>query len=161
MPVCGGFPSCVSMLYGHHVMHKWLGVTWWYSATLVAEWVILMLNFRKTLMSLIVCDKIYWCLAWLKSIVWGGGLVWWCQAAVLNINSLAPGKCSYFKILISGHTLQIKIMRNSSEISLRWMPQNTSDDKSTLVQVMGLCHQATSHYLSTMLTQICVAIWCY
>ena len=31
---------------------------------------------------------------------------------------------------------------------LRWMPQDLTDDKSTLVQVMAWCHQATSHYLS-------------
>ena len=28
------------------------------------------------------------------------------------------------------------------------MPQDLTDDKSTLVQVMDWCHQATSHYLS-------------
>ena len=32
--------------------------------------------------------------------------------------------------------------------ALRWMPQNSSDDESTLVQVMAWCCQATSHYLS-------------
>ena len=34
------------------------------------------------------------------------------------------------------------------EIALRWMPLDLTDDKSTLVQVMAWCHQATSHYLS-------------
>ena len=29
-----------------------------------------------------------------------------------------------------------------------WMPQNTYDDKSTLVQIMTWCHQGTSHLLS-------------
>ena len=33
-------------------------------------------------------------------------------------------------------------------LSCRRMPQNPFDDKSTLVQVMAWCHQATSHYLS-------------
>ena len=32
-------------------------------------------------------------------------------------------------------------------IALRWMPQDLTDDKSTLVQVMAWCRQATSHYL--------------
>ena len=32
--------------------------------------------------------------------------------------------------------------------NLIWMSQNTFDDKSTLVQVMAWCHQATSHYLN-------------
>ena len=36
----------------------------------------------------------------------------------------------------------------SYEIALRWIPQNLTDDKSTLVQVMAWCRQATSHYLS-------------
>ena len=36
----------------------------------------------------------------------------------------------------------------SYEIALRWMPLDFTDDKSTLVQVMAWCCQATSHYLS-------------
>ena len=36
----------------------------------------------------------------------------------------------------------------SYEIALRWMPLDLTDDKSTLVQVMAWCHEATSHYLS-------------
>ena len=34
------------------------------------------------------------------------------------------------------------------EIALRWIPLNTFDDKSALVQVKAWCHQATNHYLS-------------
>ena len=34
------------------------------------------------------------------------------------------------------------------EIALRWMPQNLTNKKSKLVQVMIWCHHATSHYLS-------------
>ena len=30
----------------------------------------------------------------------------------------------------------------------RWMPQNLTDDKSALVEVMAWCRQATSHYLN-------------
>ena len=41
-----------------------------------------------------------------------------------------------------------KIMSTSCEIALRWMPQNTFDDKSMLVQVMAWCRQATGHYLN-------------
>ena len=33
-------------------------------------------------------------------------------------------------------------------IALRWMPQKTFDNQSTLVLVMAWCHQATSHYLN-------------
>ena len=36
----------------------------------------------------------------------------------------------------------------SSEITLRWMSPSVTDDKSSLVQVMAWCRQATSHYLS-------------
>ena len=36
----------------------------------------------------------------------------------------------------------------SYEIALRWMLLDLTDDKSTLVQVMAWCRQATSHYLS-------------
>ena len=35
----------------------------------------------------------------------------------------------------------------SSEIALRWTSLDLGDDKSTLVQVMAWCRQATSHYL--------------
>ena len=49
---------------------------------------------------------------------------------------------------ISVHILQIKFMSTSCRISLKWMLQDTFDDKSTLVQVTAWCYQAASHYLS-------------
>ena len=36
----------------------------------------------------------------------------------------------------------------SCEIALIWMSLDFTDDQSTLVQVMALCRQATSHYLN-------------
>ena len=36
----------------------------------------------------------------------------------------------------------------SNNNALRWMPWDLTDNKSTLVQVMAWCRQATSHYLS-------------
>ena len=36
----------------------------------------------------------------------------------------------------------------SCELALRWISLDLTDDKSTLVQVMAWCRQATSHYLS-------------
>ena len=36
----------------------------------------------------------------------------------------------------------------SCELALRWMSLDLTDDKSTFVQVMAWCRQATSHYLS-------------
>ena len=62
-------------------------------------------------------------------------------------NSLAPGRSSCdFKNLIFNLALLIGIFKSSSENILRWMPQDLTDDKSTLVQVMAWCRQATSHY---------------
>ena len=46
---------------------------------------------------------------------------------------------------------QIKPVSISYEIGLRWMPQNTVDDKSTLDQLKAWCLQA----------QACVAVWHY
>ena len=57
-----------------------------------------------------------------------------------------------FKSVISEHLLQIKLMNNANIIALRWIPQNTFDGKSTLVQVMAWCHQATSQYLNHFFT---------
>ena len=36
----------------------------------------------------------------------------------------------------------------SCKIVLKWMPMDLTDGKSTLIQVMAWCRQATSHYLS-------------
>ena len=36
----------------------------------------------------------------------------------------------------------------SCETAVRWISLDLCDDKSTLVQAMAWCHQATSHYLS-------------
>ena len=54
----------------------------------------------------------------------------------------------WVKCVIFQHILKIYTLSISSEIASRWMPQNFIDDKSTLVQVMAWCRQATSHYLS-------------
>ena len=65
------------------------------------------------------------------------------------VNSLAPGKFQFnFRKIIFKLTLVNGDWGISCEISLRWMPQDLTDDKSTLVQVMAWCCQATSHYLS-------------
>ena len=66
-----------------------------------------------------------------------------------RLNSLAPGgpKCDS-KNLIFNLVLLTGIFRSSYENALRWLPQDLTDDKSILVQVMAWCRQATSHYLS-------------
>ena len=64
------------------------------------------------------------------------------------VNTLAPGRCGCnLKLVIFKHTSRVDILSISCEIALRWMPQDFTDDKSTLVQVMAWCRQATSHYL--------------
>ena len=40
------------------------------------------------------------------------------------------------------------ILSPQCEITLGWMPQCFMNEKSTMVQVMAWCHQATCHYLS-------------
>ena len=65
------------------------------------------------------------------------------------LNSLAPGRSEYdSKNLIFNLVLLIVIFRASDDNALRWMLQDLTDEKSTLVQVMAWCHQAASHYLS-------------
>ena len=70
----------------------------------------------------------------------------------MNLNPLALKKLgSVFSKLILG----IHILRTFYEINVRWMPQNPTDDKSALVQVMIWCRQATSHYLSQFDPHLC------
>ena len=65
------------------------------------------------------------------------------------INSFAPGRYhNNFEIIIFKCIVQNSSLGTHSEIALKWMSQNIIYEKSTLVQVMAWCHQATSHYLS-------------
>ena len=66
-----------------------------------------------------------------------------------SLKSLTPGKFEwYFRY----QTFQIISVINgwgiSCELALRWTSLDLTDDKSTLVQVMAWCRQATCHYLS-------------
>ena len=66
-----------------------------------------------------------------------------------SFNSLAPGRPGcHFKTAIFNLVLLIGIFTSSKDNALRWMSRDLTDDKSTLVQVMAWCRQATSHYLS-------------
>ena len=66
------------------------------------------------------------------------------MASVIPVNSLAPGRPGcHFKTVIFNLVLLIGIFTSSKDNPLRWMPWDLIDD-----QVMALCHQATSHYLS-------------
>ena len=62
---------------------------------------------------------------------------------------MAPGRFQInFRRIIFKLTLVNVGWGISYEIALRWMPEDLTDDKSTLVQVMAWCRQAPSHYLS-------------
>ena len=64
-------------------------------------------------------------------------------------NSLSPRICSFnIEFVIFKLISWTDILSVSCEIALSWMPQDITGDKSTLVQVMAWCHQATCHYLS-------------
>ena len=64
-------------------------------------------------------------------------------------NSLAPRRHgSNFQNLIFKCILQNSRLGTHYEITFRWMPQNLTIEKSTLVQVMVWCCQAASHYLN-------------
>ena len=67
---------------------------------------------------------------------------------MLNLfNSLVSGRCGcYLKLIIFKLIWRIDISSISCEIALKWMPQDLTDGKSTLVLVMAGCRQATSHY---------------
>ena len=72
-----------------------------------------------------------------------------CRSHYRQINSLALGRSSGdFENVIFNLALLIDIFKSSYANVLRWMPQNLTDDKSTLVQVMAWCRQAASHYLN-------------
>ena len=86
--------------------------------------------------------------------------IFWCAPMICNdntglhtrwpcVNSLAPGRFEWnFRHVIFKQILVIDDWGISCEIALTWKPHDLTDDKSTLVQVMAWCRQATSHYLS-------------
>ena len=85
-----------------------------------------------------------WCVA--NNLFWLTKRVSWLQ---MVMNSLAPGKFEWnFRHVIFKQILVIDDWGISCEIALTWKPRDLTDDKSTLVQVMAWCRQATSHYLS-------------
>ena len=67
----------------------------------------------------------------------------------VQFNSLAPWRFQFnFRKVIFKLNLVNGGWGISYEIALRWMPQDLTNDKSTLVQVMAWCRQAASHNLS-------------
>ena len=84
-----------------------------------------------------------------KKFINEAGPLWQMHYQITYCESLSHGRNgSNFTSVISKHMLRSKFMSISCEIALRWSPQNTFDDMSTLAQVMAWCRQAPSHYLS-------------
>ena len=74
----------------------------------------------------------------------------WSSYKQLHVNSLAHGICSCnLQLIIFKLISRLNIWNTHCTISpLRWMPQNLTNDKSSLVQGMAWCHQAPSHSLN-------------
>ena len=86
---------------------------------------------------------------WLNSCYKEGITVQHCTPFVREFNSLAPGRFQRnFRKVIFQLIFVIGGWSISCKIVLKWMPMELSDGKSTLVEVMAWCRQATSHYLS-------------
>ena len=65
------------------------------------------------------------------------------------VNSSNPGSCgNNFGSVISKSMLRIKFLSTPCDVALMWKPNNTFEDKSTLVQVRASCHQTPSKYTS-------------
>ena len=80
---------------------------------------------------------------------WNNTGNWNSYSKKTDFNSLAPGRPGcHFETAIFNLVLLIGIFTSSNYNALRWMPLDLTEDKSTLVQVMAWCRQATSHYLS-------------
>ena len=76
-------------------------------------------------------------------------VIWGSLSLTYSINSLAPGKfVSNFKIFTFKLIIENHSLATHCEIDLRAISQELINGKSTLVQVMALCRQAPSHYLS-------------
>ena len=70
-------------------------------------------------------------------------------AMILLFNSLSPERFEQnFTYVIFKLISVTYVWGISCKIALIWMPLDLTDDKSTLVQVMAWCRQATSHCLS-------------
>ena len=62
---------------------------------------------------------------------------------------------SNFKSVIFERVSRIKFMNTCTKVARRCMPENTLNDKLTLVRVVGWCCQTTSHYLSRCWPNLC------
>ena len=68
---------------------------------------------------------------------------------MIRINSLSPKRCGCdLKLLHFKHNWRVDILHTQANISLEWIPEDLIEGKSTLVEVIGWCHQKTSHNFS-------------
>ena len=81
---------------------------------------------------------------------WPGLAGWWDKKILYHCLTHCPlgDLVVILKHLIFNLAFLIGIFKSSYDNILRWMPQGLTDDKSTLVQVMAWCRQATIHYLN-------------
>ena len=79
--------------------------------------------------------------------------IWYRHGNNPILNSLVPGRFEW-KICIGNLQDNFDVWCISCEIVCRQMSLDLTSDKSTLVQVMAWCRQATSHYVSQC-WQIC------
>ena len=72
------------------------------------------------------------------------GCLQWYEIDIYGwLNSLAPGRCnSNFKNIIFKLIMQNSNLGTRCKIAIRWMPQNLTNEKATLVQLMAPCCQA-------------------
>ena len=72
-----------------------------------------------------------------------------CISGLRKFNSMAHRRCgSNFQCNFQTPIIMKKSVGIPYIIAFKWMPQNHTNEKSTLIHVMAWCHQATSHYLS-------------
>ena len=65
----------------------------------------------------------------------------WVLFKCTSVNSLAPGECRCnSKSVIFKFISRVNNFSISGETTLRWMPQDLTDDGSTLIQEMAWCH---------------------
>ena len=90
-------------------------------------------------------------------------LVFWCDSAIVLCDGcmlfiysiyLTHWPCEIlkcdFKNVIFSLALLIGTFKSSCDNVLRWMAQDLTDNKSTLVQVMAWCRQTTSHFWTSV-----------
>ena len=87
-----------------------------------------------------------WILRWFAPKIWLIRFAWKNLDFICKIIEGLP--CLILRYLDQYYTCNKRQNHISCKIALRWMPLDLTDDKSTLVQVIALCHHATSHYLS-------------